>query len=127
MSEIAARLGGEARRIGAATWDASVASLARNGRLVTCGATTGFEAKIDLRHLFYKHLALLGSFMGRHDELWRLLPFFADGGLRPIVERVLPLERAAEAHRLMGDRAQFGKLVLTPCRRFTTEDTEPTE
>jgi NADPH:quinone reductase-like Zn-dependent oxidoreductase len=100
--------------VGAATWDASVASLARNGRLVTCGATTGFEARIDLRHLFYKHLALLGSFMGRHDELVRMLPLFADGRLRPIVDRVLPLERAAEAHRLMGDRAQFGKLVLTP-------------
>jgi NADPH:quinone reductase-like Zn-dependent oxidoreductase len=52
--------------------------------------------------------------MGRHDELVRLLPFFADGRLRPIVDRVLPLERAADAHRLMGDRAQFGKLVLTP-------------
>ena len=100
--------------VGAATWEMSLASLARNGRLVTCGATTGFDAKIDLRHLFFKHLSVLGSFMGRHDELVRLLPFFEDGRLRPVVDRVLPLERAAEAHRLMGDRAQFGKLVLTP-------------
>ena len=100
--------------VGAATWTASMASLARNGRLVTCGATTGYEASVDLRHLFYKHLAVLGSFMGRHAELVELLPFFEDGRLKPVVDRVLPLEHAAEAHRLMGDRAQFGKLVLTP-------------
>lgn len=100
--------------VGAATWTSSMASLARNGRLVTCGATTGYEAHIDIRHLFYKHLAVLGSFMGRHDELVALLPFFEDGRLRPVVDRVLPLERAADAHRLMGDRAQFGKIVLTP-------------
>lgn len=100
--------------VGAATWTRSVASLARNGRLVTCGATTGYEATIDIRHLFYKHLSLLGSFMGRHSELVELLPFFADGRLKPVVDRVLPLEEAAEAHQLMGDRAQFGKIVLTP-------------
>ncbi len=100
--------------VGAATWTRSVASLARNGRLVTCGATTGYEATIDIRHLFYKHLSLLGSFMGRHSELVELLPFFADGRLKPVVDRVLPLEEAGEAHRLMGDRAQFGKLVLVP-------------
>jgi NADPH:quinone reductase-like Zn-dependent oxidoreductase len=100
--------------VGAATWTRSVASLARNGRLVTCGATTGYEATIDIRHLFYKHLSLLGSFMGRHSELVELLPFFADGRLKPVVDRVLPLEEAADAHQLMGDRAQFGKLVLVP-------------
>lgn len=100
--------------VGAATWTRSVASLARNGRLVTCGATTGYEATIDIRHLFYKHLSLLGSFMGRHSELVELLPFFADGRLKPVVDRVLPLESASEAHQLMGDRAQFGKLVLVP-------------
>lgn len=98
--------------VGAATWPKSVACLARNGRLVTCGATTGYEATVDLRHLFYRHLSLLGSFMGRHDELVTLLRFFEDGRLRPVVDRVLPLEQAAEAHRLMADRAQFGKLVL---------------
>lgn len=100
--------------VGAATWPKSMASLARNGRLVTCGATTGYEAAIDIRHLFYKHLSVLGSFMGRHSELVELLPFFETGQLRAVVDRVLPLERAADAHRLMMDRAQFGKLVLTP-------------
>jgi NADPH:quinone reductase-like Zn-dependent oxidoreductase len=100
--------------VGTSTWRSSMGSLARNGRLVTCGATTGYEATVDLRHLFYKHLSLLGSFMGRHAELVELLPFFETGQLRPIVDRVLPLGRAADAHRLMGDRAQFGKLVLTP-------------
>lgn len=100
--------------VGAATWPSSTASLARNGRLVTCGATTGFEATVDLRHLFYRQLSLMGSFMGRHAELVELLKFFEDGRLRPVVDRALPLERAADAHRLMSDRAQFGKLVLVP-------------
>jgi len=98
--------------VGAATWDKSMAALARNGRLVTCGATTGYDARIDIRHLFYKHLAVYGSFMGRHEELVALLPFFESGRLRAVVDRVLPLEHAAEAHKLMSDRAQFGKLVL---------------
>jgi NADPH:quinone reductase-like Zn-dependent oxidoreductase len=98
--------------VGASTWNSSMSSLARNGRLVTCGATTGYDARIDLRHLFYRQLSVFGSFMGRHDELVALLPFFADGRLRPVVDRVLPLERAADAHSLMSDRAQFGKLVL---------------
>ena len=77
--------------VGAATWESSLASLARNGRLVTCGATTGYDARVDLRHLFFKHLSLLGSFMGRHEELVRLLPFFEDGRLKPVVDRVLNL------------------------------------
>lgn len=100
--------------VGSATWDRSLASLARNGRLVTCGATTGYEASIDIRHLFYKQLTLSGSFMGRHCDLVRLLQFFDDGRLKPVVDRVLPLESAAEAHQVMGDRGQFGKLILAP-------------
>jgi NADPH:quinone reductase-like Zn-dependent oxidoreductase len=100
--------------VGAATWPSSVASLARAGRLVTCGATTGHDVRVDLRHLFYKQLSLDGSFMGRHDELVELLRFFEDGRLKPVIDRVLPLEHAADAHRLMSDRAQFGKIVLTP-------------
>jgi NADPH:quinone reductase-like Zn-dependent oxidoreductase len=98
--------------VGASTWSTSLACLASNGRVVTCGATTGYDARVDLRHLFYRQLSLFGSFMGRHDELVALLPFFEDARLRPVVDRVLPLEHAADAHRLMGDRAQFGKLVL---------------
>jgi NADPH:quinone reductase-like Zn-dependent oxidoreductase len=98
--------------VGTATWAASMSCLASNGRIVTCGATTGYDARIDLRHVFYRQLSVFGSFMGRHDELIALLPFFEDGRLRPVVDRVLPLEHAADAHRLMSDRAQFGKLVL---------------
>ncbi len=98
--------------VGTATWSTSMNCLASNGRIVTCGATTGYDARIDLRHVFYRQLSVFGSFMGRHDELIGLLKFFEDGRLRPVVDRVLPLDHAAEAHKLMGDRAQFGKLVL---------------
>jgi len=57
--------------VGTATWDDSVASLARGGRLVTCGATTGYDAKIDLRFLFSRQLSILGSYMGTKDEFAR--------------------------------------------------------
>jgi NADPH:quinone reductase-like Zn-dependent oxidoreductase len=99
---------------GAATWPGSVASLAKNGRLVTCGATSGFDARTDLRQVFYKHLSLLGSFMGSKAELLEAMKFITTGQIRAVVDRTLPLKEAREAHELMGDRAQFGKLVLVP-------------
>ncbi len=100
--------------VGAATWEKSVACLPYGGRLVTCGATTGHEVKIDLRVLFYKRISLLGSTMGSKGDLFRILELVNDGKLRPVLDRVLPLERAAEAHGLLENRAQFGNVVLTP-------------
>ncbi len=100
--------------VGAATFDKSVACLPYGGRLVTCGATTGHEVKIDLRVLFYKRISLLGSTMGSKGDLFRILELVKDGKLRPVLDRVLPLERAAEAHAMLENRAQFGNVVLTP-------------
>lgn len=97
---------------GGATWDASVKSLVRGGRLVTCGATSGFDAKIDLRVLFFKQLSLLGSTMGSRAELWTVLDLIRQGKLRPVVDRVLPLSEIREAHRAMEAREQFGKVVI---------------
>ncbi|MDO8679017.1 MAG: zinc-binding dehydrogenase [Acidobacteriota bacterium] len=98
--------------VGTATWDRSLKCLVRGGRLVTCGATTGHEAQIDLRALFGRQLSLLGSYMGRKGELLRAAPFFFAGELRSVVDRTFPLSEAAEAHRHLESRQQFGKVVL---------------
>jgi NADPH:quinone reductase-like Zn-dependent oxidoreductase len=100
--------------VGAATFEKSVACLPYGGRLVTCGATTGYEAKLDLRVLFYKRISLLGSTMGSKGDLFRILELVQQGRLRPVLDRVLPLEKAAEAHRQLESRAHFGNLVLVP-------------
>jgi len=100
--------------VGQETWEKSLLALAKGGRLVTCGATTGYEAKTDLRHLFFKGLSLLGSTMGSRAELLQIADLVGARRLRPIVDRVLPLEQAAEAHRLLAARSVFGKIVLSP-------------
>jgi NADPH:quinone reductase-like Zn-dependent oxidoreductase len=97
---------------GASTWPGSIASLKNNGRLVTCGATSGFDAKTDLRQIFYRHLTILGSFMGSKAELLAAMKFVERGEIRAVVDRSMPLAEARRAHELMEDRAQFGKLVL---------------
>ncbi|HEV2829505.1 MAG TPA: zinc-binding dehydrogenase [Pyrinomonadaceae bacterium] len=99
---------------GAATWAGSVASLKTGGRLVTCGATSGFAAQTDLRQVFYRHLTILGSFMGSKSELLEALKFIESGKIRAVVDQTLPLREAKKAHELMKDRLQFGKLVLIP-------------
>jgi NADPH:quinone reductase-like Zn-dependent oxidoreductase len=99
--------------VGAATWDQSVYSLRHGGRLVTCGATTGFETKINVGYLFARQLSILGSFMGHKSELFTVLELFKRGLLKPVIDTVLPLEHAADAHRLIENREQFGKVILT--------------
>ncbi len=99
---------------GAATWAGSLVSLKKGGRLVTCGATSGFDARTDLRQVFYRHLTILGSMMGSKAELLSAMKFIASGQIRAVVDRTLPLADAQKAHELMEDRAQFGKLVLLP-------------
>ena len=97
---------------GAATWPGSILSLKKGGRLVTCGATSGFDARTDLRHVFYRHLTILGSMMGSKAELLAAMKFIESGQIHAVVDRALPLAEARQAHELMEDRAQFGKLVL---------------
>jgi NADPH:quinone reductase-like Zn-dependent oxidoreductase len=98
--------------VGTATWDESFASLAPSGRLVTCGATTGFDAKIDLRFLFSRQLSLLGSYMGVKSELHTVMKLVAAGRFKPVVDRVFPLAACAEAHEYLESSSQFGKVVL---------------
>ncbi|MFN2532361.1 MAG: zinc-binding dehydrogenase [Pyrinomonadaceae bacterium] len=97
---------------GAATWPGSISSLKNNGRLVTCGATSGYDARTDLREVFYRNLSILGSFMGSKGELIEAMKFVERGNIKPVVDRTLPLEQARVAHELMEDRVHFGKLVL---------------
>ena len=99
---------------GAATWPGSISSLKIGGRLVTCGATSGFDARTDLRQVFYRHLNILGSFMGSKAELLAAMKFVEQGKIRGIVDRVLPLSEARQAHEVIESRAQFGKVVLKP-------------
>jgi NADPH:quinone reductase-like Zn-dependent oxidoreductase len=99
--------------VGTATWDDSLASLAASGRLVTCGATTGYDAKVDLRFLFTRQLSLLGSYMGTKNDLRTVMKLVAGGRLKPVVDRVFPLAEAAAAHAYLESGAQFGKVVLT--------------
>lgn len=100
--------------VGAATWERSVRSLAPGGRLVTCGNTTGWDARIDLRFLFSRQLSLLGSYMGTKGELLQAAQFFFAGRLTPLVDSVMPLAGAADAHRRLEAGDVAGKLVLTP-------------
>jgi len=97
---------------GAATWPGSILSLKKGGRLVTCGATSGFDAKTDLRHVFYRHLTILGSMMGSKADLLAAMKFIESGQIRAVVDRTLPLAEARKAHELIEVRAQFGKVVL---------------
>jgi NADPH:quinone reductase-like Zn-dependent oxidoreductase len=99
--------------VGKATWDRSVRCLARGGRLVTCGATTGHDAALDLRHLFARQLTLIGTYMGGKPELLRAAALFFRGRLRAVVDRTFPLSEAAQAQRRLEAGEQFGKIVLT--------------
>lgn len=99
--------------VGAATWGKSLDSLAPGGRLVTCGATTGADVRLDLRYLFVKQWSLLGSFMGSMGELHQVLKFVFRGQLRPVIDRVYPLAEIRAAHERLEKKEQFGKVVLT--------------
>jgi NADPH:quinone reductase-like Zn-dependent oxidoreductase len=98
--------------VGTAVWDDCVASLAPGGRLVTCGATSGFDAKIDIRFLFVRQLSILGSYMGTKAELATVLKLVAAGKLKPVVDRIFPLAECRAAHEYLESGAQFGKVVL---------------
>lgn len=100
--------------VGAATWEKSMMSLAPGGRLVTCGATTGADVRIELRYLFGRQLSVLGSYMGSKAELLQVLQFVFRRQLRPVIDTSFPLREAQAAHRRMEQREIFGKILLHP-------------
>ena len=99
--------------VGVATWDASVCSLTTGGRLVTCGATTGYDATLDLRHLFARQLTFVGSYMGAKQELLQAADGLFRGWFAPVIDQTFPLAEARAAHERLESGAQFGKIVLT--------------
>ena len=86
--------------------------MARGGRLVTCGATTGAQVGLDIQALFAKQLSVLGSYMGTKGELLHIAPLFFAGKLEPVIDRTFPLAQAAEAQRRLEASEHFGKIVL---------------
>jgi NADPH:quinone reductase-like Zn-dependent oxidoreductase len=100
--------------VGVATWEESVKSLKAGGALVTCGATTGPHVNLDLRFLFSRQLALLGSYMGTMSELHEVLSHVFAGRLKPVIDHTFPLQEARAAHEYMERSQMFGKIVLNP-------------
>ena len=99
---------------GAETWGRSIQALARGGRLVTCGNTTGWEASTDIRYLFSRELSLLGAHEASRPELLHVVHLVEQGRLRPVIAEVLPLAQAAEAERRFVAPGKAGKIVLVP-------------
>lgn len=99
---------------GPATWELSMKVLKIGGKIVTCGATTGPVAPLDIRRLFARQLEVIGATMGTRAELLEALGWVEAGRLRPVVDAVLPLSELAEGHRRIEEGAHFGKIVLTP-------------
>jgi len=100
--------------VGVATWPKSLESLAPAGRLVTCGATTGYDASVDLRYLFSKQWSVLGSFMGTMGELHQVLKFVFRKQLKPVMDHAYPLSEIRAAHERLERKEQFGKVVVRP-------------
>jgi NADPH2:quinone reductase len=99
--------------VGAATWAGSIRALAKGGRLVTCGATSGPKPDEDIRRIFVKQITIYGSTMGTPHDWEQLNGLLAAKALRPVVDRTLPLEEAARAQELLEHGDHFGKIVLT--------------
>jgi NADPH:quinone reductase-like Zn-dependent oxidoreductase len=100
--------------VGAATWERSIRALGKGGRLVTSGATSGPIGPTDIRYLFRREHAILGSNGWTHNDLLTITRFAFEGRLRPVIDRVLPLEQTAAGERALEAREVFGKVVIRP-------------
>jgi NADPH:quinone reductase-like Zn-dependent oxidoreductase len=100
--------------VGAATWKGSIRALAKGGRLVTCGATSGPVGETDVRQVFWKQVSIIGSTMSNNAEFSDVMALLFRGRLRAIVDTVMPLKDGVLAQRRLAEGKQFGKIVLTP-------------
>jgi alcohol dehydrogenase len=99
---------------GGDTWVPSLRSLKRGGRLLTCGATAGYDPATDLRFIWTFELQILGSNSWAPDDLVALMDLIQQGKLKPVIDTVLPLEKTAEGVRMLRDREVIGKIIITP-------------
>ncbi len=99
---------------GGDTWQPSLRCLKRGGKLLVCGATAGYDPKEDLRYVWSFELKIIGSNSFYDDDLRALMRLIADGKMRPVIDKVLPLDQAREGLRLIQDREVIGKVVVTP-------------
>jgi NADPH:quinone reductase-like Zn-dependent oxidoreductase len=99
--------------VGQETWNISMKSLARGGRVVTCGATTGFKANLNLTHLFFKQQSILGSTMGSVSSFDGALTLLNEGKIKPVIDRIFPISEIQSAHEYLESSMQFGKVVLS--------------
>jgi len=100
--------------VGSATWEKSIKALAVGGRLVTCGATSGYAGQTDIRYVYSRQLSILGSYMASKGELLKVIDLVRQRRLKPVVDKVYPLAEAAKAQERMEKREHFGKIVLRP-------------
>ncbi len=99
--------------VGEATWKTSLQVARTGGRIAVCGATSGPNPPANLHRIFWKQLSILGSTMGTAEDFAGVYELVASGRVKPLVDRVFPLEEAADAHRYLESGKQFGKVVLT--------------
>jgi alcohol dehydrogenase len=99
---------------GGDTWVPSFRVTRRGGKILTCGATAGFDPKTDLRYIWTFELKILGSNSWLPQDLERLMELIRDGRLKPVIDTVLPLERTADGVRMLEDREVIGKIIITP-------------
>ncbi len=99
--------------VGGEVFTKSILATAWGGRVVTCGATSGFKPDFDLRQIFFRQVQVLGSTMGRKSDLLSVATFVESGKLKPVVDRVMPLREARAAHVALEKREAFGKIVLS--------------
>jgi NADPH:quinone reductase-like Zn-dependent oxidoreductase len=99
--------------VGGDTWESSLACLAPNGRLVTCGATTDRIGATDIRNLFLKQLMVIGCYAATRKDFLTVFELVSEGKLQPVIDRCFPLPEAAAAQRYLANREQFGKVLLS--------------
>ncbi|NHZ87144.1 MAG: zinc-binding dehydrogenase, partial [Planctomycetia bacterium] len=100
--------------VGTKTWETSLRILGKGGRIVTCGATTGAEAKFDIRRLFYKQQSILGSTMGNVKSLDSALEMYRKGKIKPIVDKCFKMSKIRDAHTYLENSDQNGKVIVIP-------------
>ena len=99
---------------GGDTWQPSLRCVKRGGKILVCGATAGYDPKEDLRYIWSFELQIIGSNSFYDDNLQALMQFIEQGRMKPVVDKVLPLDRAVEGLRMIENREVFGKIVVTP-------------